>query len=201
MVKQCTISINLPNDEDRYINGIVTRFAQGEGGINEQTGQAFASYSATLSPSLWLLYRTTDCEIFQNLSVPKIVEKVLKDNGIKDYRLDLKESYPEWEYCVQYNESELHFISRLLEEEGICYYFEHENGKHTLVLADKKDCHKKCPNQETARYKLNSDTTREDEVITRLEWEQEIRHGVHVIKDFNFKSPYTDLAATATGKT
>jgi type VI secretion system secreted protein VgrG len=195
-----TVSINLHNGEYRYINGIVTRFSQGEGGMNEKTGQALASYSATLSPLQWLLDRTCDCEIFQNLSVPKIAEKVLKDNGLKDYRFDVKESYPSWEYCVQYNESDLHFISRLLEEEGICYYFEHENGKHTLVLTDKKDCHKKCPNQETARYKLNSDTTREDEVIDSLFWGQEIRHGVHAIKDFNFKSPYTDLAATVPAK-
>lgn len=198
--KPVTVSTNLTNGKYRYINGIVTRFSQGEGGMNETTGQALASYGATVSPLLWLLDRTTDCEIFQNISVPKIVEKVLKDNGIKDYRFDLKESYPEWEYCVQYNESELHFISRLLEEEGICYYFEHEEGKHTLVLADKKECHKKCPNQEIVRYKLNPYTIREDEVIDTLEWEQVIRHGVHVLKDFNFTTPHTDLAATVQAK-
>lgn len=196
-----TVTISLPENKDRYINGIVTRFAQGEGWINEKTQQACASYSATLSPTLWLLSRTTDCEIFQDLSVPKIVEKVLKDNGIKDYRFDLKEeNYPPWEYCVQYNESELHFISRLLEEEGICYYFEHKNGKHTLVLTDNKDRHPKCPNQDIARYKLNSDHTREDEVVDSFFCEQEIHHGVHVIKDFNFTTPHTDLAATVPAK-
>jgi type VI secretion system secreted protein VgrG len=198
--KPVTVSINLPNGDDRYINGIVTRFSQGEGGVNEETGQQYAYYTAILAPLLWLLSRTSDCEIFQNLSVPKIVEKVLIDNNINDYRLDLREEYPEWEYCVQYNETDLHFISRLLEEEGICYYFEHDDKKHTLVLADRKDCHALCPDQETARYKTNTDHTLEDEVINDLVWEQEIRHGVHVIKDFNFTMPHTDLATTVPTK-
>ena len=71
-----TISIDLANDKIVYINGIITRFAQREGGINEQTGQAFAGYSATLSPSLWLLSRAaTDCEIFQNFSVQRSLKK------------------------------------------------------------------------------------------------------------------------------
>ncbi len=189
-----TVSINLPNKKDRYINGIISRFSQCAGGCNQGTGQQFAVYSAILSPSLWLLSRTTDCQIFQNISVPKIVEKVLADNEI-NYKLSLKERYPDWEYCVQYNETDFHFISRLLEEEGIYYYFEHENGKHTMILADRKDCHFKCPNQETARYKLNPDHMLEDEVINSLERHEEIRSGVHVIKDFNFAMPHGNLTA------
>jgi type VI secretion system secreted protein VgrG len=194
--KPVTVSICLLNGNARYINGIITRFAQGESGTNEQTGHSYASYNATLSPALWLLDRTSDCEIFQNSSVPDIVEKVLKDNKVNDYRMDIKESYPKWEYCVQYNESDLHFILRLLEEEGIYFYFEHEQSKHTLVFADRKDRHKKCPNNETVRYKLNDDHTRDDEVIANLTWEQEIRHGKYTIKDFNFETPHTKLTAT-----
>src|SRR4029077_17464264 len=96
----------------------------------------FASYSVELVPWLWLLSLRSNCRIYQNLTVPEVIEAVFEDLGMKDYRLSLTKTYTKWDYCVQYRETDLSFVSRLMEEEGIWYYFEHAEDKHTLILAD-----------------------------------------------------------------
>jgi type VI secretion system secreted protein VgrG len=93
-----TIRLELANRETRYFNGIINRFSQGanKGGL--------AHYRATLVPWLWLLTRTADCRIFQNKTVPEIIEEVFKGHGLTDYELKLNESYVQREYCVQYRD-------------------------------------------------------------------------------------------------
>ena len=114
----------------RHFNGIVTEFA--EVGYNTR----YHEYHAVLRPALWLLSRRADCRVFQNMSTPDIVAEVFKQAGSIDNRLALSSTYQPWEYRVQYRESDLDFITRLLEHEGIYYYFEHSDGKHELVFAD-----------------------------------------------------------------
>ncbi len=87
-------------------------------------------------PWLWFLTRTADCRIFQTMTVPDIIKQVFRDQGFTDFKDSLSGTYTAWENCVQYRETDFNFVSRLMEHEGIYYFFTHENGKHTLVLAD-----------------------------------------------------------------
>ena len=85
----------------------------------------FTHYRAQVVPWLWFLTRQADCRIFQNLAVPDIISQVFNLFDFKDFRLSLKSSYPQLEYCVQYRETSFNFVSRLMEEFGIFYYFDH----------------------------------------------------------------------------
>ena len=127
--KNATIEIETQGGGRRFIDGIVTRF-----GMQGQDHRHYA-YKARLSPWLWLATRKSDFRIFQNLNVPDIVEQVLGVYGHPMQR-KLTRAYRSWDYCVQYNESDCDFVSRLMEHEGIYYHFAHAMGEHTLVLCD-----------------------------------------------------------------
>ncbi|MCG7957747.1 MAG: type VI secretion system tip protein VgrG [Candidatus Thiodiazotropha taylori] len=133
--KQMTVQMDLVDGGKRYFNGFVSQFTQ-IGHI-----AYFAHYRATLRPWLWFLTRTSDCRIFQNKKVPDIIKEVFQENGFSDFEDKLSGSYREWEYCVQYRETDFNFISRLMEQEGIYYYFDHVDGKHTLVMCDGYSSH------------------------------------------------------------
>ncbi len=173
----------------RYFNGYVSRFAQLPG------EQRLARYEAEVVPWLWFLTRAADCRIFQNQSVPDIVEKVFKDLNFTDYQLQLRGSYDPWEYCVQYRESSFSFVSRLLEQEGIFYFFKHENGKHTLILADAPTVHQPCPEQPRAALERTTGrgALREQDVVYSWRQGQELRTGKFAFTDYNFESPGTRL--------
>ena len=99
--------------------------------------EIYSSYRATMVPWLWLLTRTADCRIFQEMKAPDIIKTIFGDYGFGGFVEDkLTETYRVWEYCVQYRETAFNFVSRLMEQEGIYYYFKHEKGKHMLVLCD-----------------------------------------------------------------
>ena len=195
--KTVAISIVLANGEKRYFNGLISRFSQGRGSSDEGGNLRLAGYTATMVPWFWLLTRTADSRIFQNLSVPEIVEKIFKEKGFLDYKNKLHVSYDKWDYCVQYRETDFNFICRLLEEEGIYYFFEHEDKKHTLVLSDAPEEHKSCPNQKTARYQISAGGWLEEDTLLSLEVMQEIKPGKYTLKDFNFETPNTDLQVEA----
>ena len=117
-------------------------------------------------PWLWFLTRTADCRIFQNKKVPDIIQKIFKDLGSPDFKLRLYGDFATRDYCVQYRETDFNFVSRLMEEEGICYYFEHQDGKHTLILANDPAAHEACPNQKTARYDFRGGSVAYEDVMT-----------------------------------
>ena len=159
-----TVAISGENGALRYFNGIVARFSL-EGDADEGQGGGMTNYSATLVPWLWLLSRTSDSRIFQDLSVPKIVEKIFAEKSFRDFENKLPESYENKKYCVQYQETDFNFISRILEQEGIYYFFTHEDGKHKMVLADSPNEHESCPNQETVRFHPVRGAVMEEEVV------------------------------------
>ena len=133
--KNVTVKLALQSGGTRYYNGYVTRFSQG--GMHGR----YRRYSATVHPWLWFLSRTADCRIFQEMTVPKIVEKIFSEHPTAAHKNSLTGSYPTWTYCVQYRETDLNFVCRLLEQEGIYFYFTHVDGKHTLVMADSYSAH------------------------------------------------------------
>src|SRR5690606_24387890 len=126
-------------------------------------------------PWLWMLTHTEDCCIFQNKTVPEIIEAVFTELGFTDYANELTGQYDPREYCVQYNETAFAFVSRLMEDEGIFYFFRHEDGKHTLVLADDASAFAALPNapEATRLVSPDDDPTAADRKSTRL-------HSSHV---------------------
>jgi type VI secretion system secreted protein VgrG len=186
--KNVTISVQ-HSAGTRYINGIVRRFSQGAG----DTGMA--SYRAEVVPWLWLLTQTADCRIFQNMAVPDIISKIFRDLGFTDFKLNLVKSYEPREYCVQYRESDFNFVSRLMEQYGIFYFFEHANGKHTLVLADAPNAHPLCV-AAPVMYQGTVGAITPEDVVTQLIKQQEIRPGKYSLADYNFETPSTELGVS-----
>ena len=198
--KNVTISVVLRDETKRFFNGIVSRFSQGKGGGTTE-GDPLSYYRATMVPWFWLLTRTADSRIFQNASVLDIVDDLLKEKHKKygfgnvkmEYKVLTHGTYEKREYCVQYRETDFNFISRLLEEEGIYYFFQHEDGKHTMVIADSTREHKAVPKQQTVDYQATAGGWLDQDVITGLERTQEIRPAKYALNDFNFTIPNTDL--------
>ncbi len=191
--KNVTVAI-ASAEGDRHINGIVSRFRQAG------TVGRHASYRAEIVPWLWFLTRTADCRIFQKLAVPDIVKQVFGEYGLTDYRFQLTGTYEPREYCVQYRETDYSFIARLLEDEGIFYFFAHEDGKHTLVIADGPRAHEPCPVLDRVRFIHEQESSADDEdVVTVFSKEQELRTGKVTLTDYCFETPSIDLSASAAG--
>src|SRR5262249_12850378 len=114
-----------------WFNGFISRFSAGRGG-NLDTG-SFRDYQAEVVPWLWFLTRTADCRTFSEKTVPQMIEKIFEKYSQKDFQAVAAKFKP-WEYCVQYRETDFNFVSRMMEQEGIFYYFKHAKGSHQLVL-------------------------------------------------------------------
>jgi type VI secretion system secreted protein VgrG len=187
-----TISVYLAHGSPRYFNGLVSRFRQADADGN------FFHYTAEIVPTLWLLDRIVDCRIFQQLTPLGIIEQLLAEVGITDYRNSVHTTLPTLEYCVQYRETSFNFISRLMEQYGIFYFFEHESEKHTVVFADAKSAHAYCPGQRSARLDITAGGPDDADVITEWSIEQEFRSGKYSLADFDFEKPTLDLSSSVT---
>ncbi|MCX7514336.1 type VI secretion system tip protein TssI/VgrG [Frateuria sp. STR12] len=162
-----TVTLATADGFEREFNGIVCEAAQT--GAETVDGLHYAHYNVRLVPRPWLLVDKVDCRIYTQMSVPEIVKQVLSDAGYTDLQLSLSASYAKRDYCVQYRESCLNFISRLLEQEGIYYFFTHKGGTHTMVLADGVGAHAKAPHFDKVPYSTTRDSVlRPESTIT--EW-------------------------------
>jgi len=188
--KKVTIRVTQSDKTERYFNGIVSHFAQSGSDLR------FTRYQMQVVPWTWLLTRYADCKIFHNKTVQEILEQVFKDRGLTDYTIKLNGSYSPIEYCVQYRETDFNFISRLMEQNGIFYFFQHQMGSHIMVIADSASAHETCAGQETAGYNLVSGGIDEEDVIHSWNLEQELRSGKYTLNDYNFKTPSANLIAT-----
>ncbi|BAP57586.1 hypothetical protein THII_3289 [Thioploca ingrica] len=180
-----TVRIQFAPEHTRYLHGIVTRFAQAD------TDSRFTTYYADIRPWLWQLTLTQNCHIFQNLSVPDIIKKVFTDLGFNDYRFGLIYPYEPRIYCVQYQETAFNFVSRLMEDVGLFYFFEHHEDR--LVIIDDMVSYRPCPEIDTARFWRNRNETHPEDVITQCQWQQQLTTGEYAIDDFNFEKLQTDL--------
>lgn len=181
-----SLRLNLEQGE-RFFNGYITSLAQG---MNQG---AYAVYEASINPWLWFLTRTADCRIFQKQTIPDIIKFVFRDLGYTDFKEKLSQSYPVWDYCVQYRETDFNFVSRLMEQEGIYYYFQHENGKHDLVLADNYGSHQPIPAASKVTFYPPDNMPRETYFCTQWQVSKQVLPGKYVLKDFDFKRPKADL--------
>ncbi|NBF07829.1 type VI secretion system tip protein VgrG [Pseudomonas sp. Fl4BN1] len=181
--KPMGLSVQLDGGGQRHFHGIVARCSQ-----NIDTGQ-FASYQVTLRPWLWLLSRTSDCRIFQNLSIPQIIKQVFRDLGFSDFEDALSRPYREWEYCVQYRETSFDFVSRLMEQEGIYYFFRHEKDRHVVVLADAYGAHSSVPGYASVPYYPRDEQQRERDHLFDWHLAQEVQPGSLELNDYDFQRP------------
>jgi type VI secretion system secreted protein VgrG len=186
--QKVTLAIRTADGRERYFNGVISRFAQ------SGADARFTSFRAEVVPWLWFLTRTTDCRIFQNMTVPDIITKIFKDLGFTDFKNKLEGTFEPRDYCVQYRETDFNFVSRLMEQYGIFYFFEHEEKKHTLVLANSANVHQPCPGQPEARCDFSTGAMLEEDVIVGWQMEQELRPGKYALTDYNFETPSTSLA-------
>lgn len=184
-----TVSLSLSDDETRYFNGHVCNFEQ-----MAEPGHA-ARYRATVVPWLWFLTRRADCRIFQNMTVPDIIKQVFRDAGFSDFEEGLTASYRTWDYCVQYRETDFNFVSRLMEQEGIYYFFKHEEGVHTLVLCDSISAHKPFSGYEKIKYLPSERSATYTEYVRSCSIGQTVQPGMYALNDYDFKAPAKALHA------
>ncbi len=179
--KNVTFDVKLPDDSPRHFNGVVSRFYAGD---EDRRGRR--NYRAEVVPWLWFLTLSANCRIFQNMSVKEIIEKVFKDLSFSDYQTSqIKGNHPKREYCVQYHETDFNFVSRLMEEEGIFYFFKHEDGKHTLVMADQTGAYADCKEKEVDYLRDEGGRDVKDH-LTRWEHRYEFQTGKWAQTDYNF---------------
>ena len=131
--KSCDVTMKLPDDSTRPFHGLVWSFRPD---TYIDLDPPLRRYHAELVPWFKLLSLRSDSRVFQEKTMPQIVEQVFKNAGYTDYKLSLKGQYAKVDYCVQYRETDYDFVTRLLQDSGIFYYFQHEAGKNTMVLAD-----------------------------------------------------------------
>jgi type VI secretion system secreted protein VgrG len=185
--KNVTISVTLADGTPRYFNGLVSRFAlSGE-------DASFLHYQMEMVPWTWLLTRYADCKIFHNKTVPDIIQLVFSDRTLTDFKVQLNNTYPTLEYCVQYRETDFNFISRLMEQFGIFYYFEHEDGKHTMVIADSSNSLSPCDGQSDVSFNLAGGGRNDEDVIHSISLEQALLSGKYTLNDYYFETPSANL--------
>jgi type VI secretion system secreted protein VgrG len=176
--KSVTVEIDTKPGHTRYINGIVRKMSQGN------RDPEFCQFRLELVPQFWLLTRTVRSRIFQQMSSLDIIKKVL--TGL-DVSYEVQGDFKSREYCVQYQESDFRFASRLMEEEGIYYFFKHSDGSHTMVLGNTPGSHPDLPYNPEVKYQEFFGYTPEDDVVYGWYKAQEIRTPKTTLWDEHFE--------------
>jgi len=178
------------SSEKRYVHGIVTRV------VSEGMLRGSNHYRVEIRPWLWLFTHVMDCRIFQNKSAFDIITKIFRDAGFSDFEDKRQNSAgsTELEYCVQYRETTFDFVTRLMEEFGIYYFFKHEESKHTLVFADDPNAHETLSDKVPYQFDQTGVHTVKDHI---WEWasEHDLRSGKYTVQDYNFTTPSVDLTS------
>ena len=195
-IGQSAVLTLLGDEEPRYLHGMVARFEQGD------SGKKLTAYRVTVVPKAWRLLHRHDCRVFQEKSTPDIVKAVLEGAGLAsgdDFALHLRGTYPPREYCVQWRESDWAFICRLLEDEGIFYYFEHSADKHVLVLADQAGAHEAITGEASIPYRQPLGALMKGEHVSRFHVSEEARTGKVDVRDYDWTKPDRALEGSAEG--
>lgn len=186
--KQVTVKIETP--EVRYINGHINSFTLGDLSTDLD---GLRTYNATLIPWFWFLSKRKDCRIFQKKSAIDIIKSVITDTGYTDFKIQTTGAYPVRDYCVQYNETDYDFINRLLQEEGISYYFTHTSTKHTLLFIDANTGYEACKEKS---IKYNRGSLMESHID---DWSRtyQFSSGKVTTTDYDFETPTKNLETTS----
>lgn len=177
-------------DNDRYFNGIVRSFTQGPEDLR------FAHYFLDVAPAAWRLALRSNCRIFEKMSVPDIVKEVLRSADQQVRAQTTNDDHPVRDHCVQFHETDLNFISRLMEEEGIFYFFEHTRNDHTLVIADAPAAFKDCPGQAKLRYESEGGFGDRERTMLSFSRQYRLVPGSYRLRDHHFELPSKTLERT-----
>jgi type VI secretion system secreted protein VgrG len=181
------VSILSGDSKVRYFHGIVSRLSAGD------REERFQHFHAEVVPWLWLLSQRSDCRIFQKKSVPEILKAVFDGAAFHDYKDNTKGDHIPLDYCTQYRETDFNFVSRLMEQDGIFYFFEHSKDKHTLIFSDDASAFGDVPAPNEVLYESEGGMGEREDVVTHWAGEEEIRPGKYVLRDHNFQLPSKDL--------
>jgi len=186
-----TVTIKLPEEKRRFLHGYTESFSL----VSSDTEHFH--YRAEITPWAGLLALSSHSRIFQAMTVPEILKAVFDEAGHHDYRSKLHRTYHRRETCTQYRESDLAFVSRLMEQEGISYYFEHHADKHVMVLCDQRIDYGPCPGYESIPFLPEGTDRPELERIT--EWEMAVRLRTEQVTfhDHDYTTPRAELMASA----
>lgn len=177
---------------ERFFDGIVAEFAQGATVRKDE--EYLTEYYAKIRPQFWLLTLDRNYLMFQEKNAMDIIKAVLKDCGVKDTSDSvLSCGKNKREYCVQYEESSFNFVSRLLEEEGISYFFQHTNSKHTLVLADSSSAFQNIPGNSKIPFAKNIDASLPFGNVFDIRMKTAVTTGASALADYNYKISQTQL--------
>lgn len=191
--EEMTVTWEDANGDTQYIHGKVGRFRK----LHDEDRE-LARYEAELVPWCTLLTLGSDCRVFQGRTVRQIVQQIFDDAGHQDYEFRLNDTYTPREYCVQYRESSWDFVSRLLEEEGIFYFFEHHENRHVLVLADSVSHIEAVAGRAVPLSPEDLPEVGVD-VLTAIEREDSLYSGSYTLEDYDPMAPTADLRAVTTG--
>lgn len=181
-----TVNIHHRDDTTRSYTGIVNRFSQGDRDVR------FTYFYATVVPDIWMLTQNYQSRIFQHKSVPDILREIFKGY---DVFYELQGTFEPRNYCVQYRESDFDFASRLMEEEGIYYFFEHKNEKENMIIANTPQSHRDCPGGEIPYYIRMTDDEDFVSSIKNLQMDYQLQSGRVTFWDYHFQLPTNKLDA------
>lgn len=181
-----TATVKIQTDTSRVFHGVIRDFSFGE-----LKDEALREYKMTMVPWLWLLTKTNNHRIFQEKNTKDIVSEILTMSGFTDFDFQAVGGETR-EYCVQHNESDFHFISRLLEEEGIAYHFMHTEDKHKLLITEQANAFQPCEESEI-EYITGS---KDGQHIFKWERQHRLKTGRWTLNDYDFTMPQKDLTAT-----
>lgn len=197
--RNCTVTFKTQDGGKRFFDGILAE-AQWLGPVTGDKQQAEVhAYSLVLRPWLWVLSFRQNCLIFHEKTAPKIIEEIFGKHGFADFKNNLSRDYPTLEYCVQYRESDMAFVCRLMEQHGISYYFEHSDGAHKLILADEASTFKAIDGDSRRFAPGSIDIAGEKETFRSIMPGRSFTAGKVKHKAYDFKKPSADLTAEKTG--
>jgi type VI secretion system secreted protein VgrG len=192
--KPFSVALERADQPPRWFSGIVAEFA-----LMDWTGEYFR-YRAHLRPLVWLLTRTSNCRVFQDITVPDLITELFAVHGVTVKKQLGRDSYAPREYLVQYNETDFNFLSRLMEHEGIYYYFVHDEGSHTLMLVDANTFHHELPGHEQIPFSASGHHPGGQgsrEYIDAWSAGMQVEPGAYAAKDFDFEKPRAPLLSIA----
>ncbi|MCD0460730.1 type VI secretion system Vgr family protein [Roseiconus lacunae] len=185
-------SIELPDQSRRYWHGYVNSLSRGDIDFEDRR-----NYRVNVVPWLWFLTQTSDCKIFQEKKVPDIIDDVLGEYSFADFEPKFQQDHKDWEYCVQYRETDFNFLSRLMEQEGMFYFFEHSDGAHRMIITDHKTAYYNLP-ENTVDYPDDVGSRAIEDHFTSWERKYQFIPGKYAQTDYNFKTPSTSLASDSS---
>jgi type VI secretion system secreted protein VgrG len=190
-----TAAVRTADGSYRHFNGIVVRFSQGSEVTGPYGGPTFVQYTATVVPKFWLLTRKAQSRVYQQVSVPDILKQVFAGFDV-DWQI--QGTFHPRDYCTQYRETDWAFASRLMEEEGIFYFFKHTDGGHKMVVANTPASHADVPGPTAVNYETVAGGRPPDDRVFAWTKTQEMRSGKYTLWDHCFELPGQHLDATAT---